>query len=829
MASASVRYTRRVWDRAGRGSAVDEQSGRWQAGNGDALLSSKVAASQVELRQLRTDLVLRDQDARETAKRLVVAQENYNAAVHGLEQERRAHQAALTALMQAQGELHVIRSSTAWRATSPLRAAGRRAPGLARLAGRAMRLAWWIATLQVATRLRARRARLVPASEPPPPSLPPPAVGLDLSAPLSLAVADEPLVSVIICSYGQERMTAGCLRSLAAAPPAHTTEVILLDDAAPASEQGEALAAWAAAGGVRVVRNEGNLGFLRSCNKAAGLARGAYLYLLNNDTELRPGALDALVDLLEARPEAGMAGSKLLFADGTLQEAGGIVWRDASAWNYGRTLDPALPEFNYVHETDYCSGASLMIRRSLFEALGGFDEAFAPAYYEDTDLAFRMRQAGWKVLYEPRSVVVHHEGASHGTNLSAGGKAHQVINQRLMEKRWASVLTAEHYANGEHVLRARDRARHRIVALVIDHYALEPDRDGGSRALMAVIQGLLDAGWVVKYWPWNQQYHPVYARKLEALGVEVIDQRRAEEFGGWMRREGGELDHVIVGRPDIAAEMVPALLRQTQARLTFFGHDLHFLRMRRQAAVAGDAKLLAQADAMERLERRIWPLFDRVIYLSEEEAAMVRQLAPGVDVRTIVQFCFETPPARRAPPEPGSPHARTALFVAGFAHSPNVDAAQFLVGEIWPLLEAKVGPVPLILAGSSPTDEVRALASERVTVTGFVTELELETLYRSCRVAIVPLRFGAGVKGKVIEALSQGLPLVTTAIGVQGIEDAATFVPVHDDAAGLAESVARLLSDDAAWLAQSRAETAYAAERFSRAAMRNSIVATLTD
>jgi GT2 family glycosyltransferase len=213
-----------------------------------------------------------------------------------------------------------------------------------------------------------------------------------------------------------------------------------LDDASDDGTPG----VLAALPGVRHLRNEANLGFLESCNRAAGEARGAYLLFLNNDTEVQEGWLDSMVALFGADERAGLVGAKLLFPDGRLQEAGGIVWRDGSAHHRGRYDDPRRPEYNHVREVDYCSGACLLIESSLFRALGGFDTRYAPAYYEDTDLAFRVRHAGKKVLYQPQAVVVHHEGVSNGTDTRSGIKAHQVANQAKFRERWRKELEAYH-------------------------------------------------------------------------------------------------------------------------------------------------------------------------------------------------------------------------------------------------------------------------------------------------------------------------------------------------------------------------------------------------
>ena len=728
--------------------------------------------------------------------------------------------------------LDAFRASAIWRATWPLRRMLDRHPVLARTGRRALRAGWWTLTLQWPARLRQRAAwRAVhpaladdplPAPADAPVALPPFEPVADAVVPeaprlLVLPTARAPVVSVIVPAFGQVPATLRCLRAIAASETETPFEVILAEDASSDPE----VALLEEVVGLRLLRRTANLGFLHNCNEAALHARGRYLLFLNNDTEPLPGFLDALVRVAEALPDAGLVGSKLLFPDGRLQEAGGIIWQDGSGWNYGRGDDPLLPQYNTLRETDYVSGASILLRRDLFEELHGFDPLFAPAYYEDVDLAFRLRARGLRVIVQPASLVVHHEGLSHGTDATSGIKAQQEVNRHRLLARWPRLLAGAHMTSGIDPIRACEHARDRPAILVIDHYVPEPDRDAGSRSTLAILCALKDAGWLVKFWPQNRA-HNRYTHLLETMGIEVLDQRLPQGFGDWIARNGSAFDHVLTMRPTVAVEFVSDLLRHTRARLSFYGVDVHHLRMRRQAVLQGDLSLAREADEMERLERRLWGVFDVMLYPSEVEAELVRRMVPAASAHGIVPFSFDRFRTRSAPPpEPA------ILFVAGFAHPPNVDAATWLVREILPLVRAAVPQATLVLAGSHPTASVRALAGDNVVVTGSLDQDALDAHYRAARVGIVPLRVGAGVKGKVVEAMQQGLPLVTTTIGAEGLPGLEQAARVADTATALAEAVLLLLRDDHAWSARSAIQRAYVSRHFSRAALAASLFAAL--
>ena len=645
-----------------------------------------------------------------------------------------------------------------------------------------------IANLQVRTALAGVHAPSARNAEP---------YGEDL--PVTLPRMEDPRVSVIIPMHNQLEYTLKCLRSLADCGQETSFEVIVIDDKSDLAE----FRALSRVVNLRVLRNFENQGFLRSCNRAARYARGQYVVLLNNDTEVTGDWLDALMRVFETRPDAGLVGSKLIYPDGSLQEAGGIVWQDGGAWNYGRGDDASRPAYNYVRETDYCSAASVMLPTELWKALGGFDLRYIPAYCEDSDLAFRVREAGYKVYVQPKSVVVHHEGKSNGTDTAAGIKHYQVLNHRKLVERWGAVF-AGHRPNGVDVFRARERSLDRPVILFIDHYLPHFDQDAGSRTIWAFVRLFLDEGFSVKFLGDNFHPHQPYQQIMEEMGIEVLTGPwMAEHWEEWLAENGKYLDYVMLSRAHTSQRYLEPLRRSTKAKILYYGHDLISRTARNQYAFTKDPAKLEEAKRFRDLEAKVYEMVDVVYYPSQLEIDELAITHPQLNAQVVTPYVYERVQQLSEATADRFATRRGLLFVGGFRHPPNAEAVLWFCSEVMPVLVEKMPGIHLTIAGSNPPPEVSALAGPNVTVTGYVSDDELARLYSENRLVVVPLLTGGGIKGKVIEAMSYALPIMTTPVGAEGIPEAETamriaspetfaeeLLAIYSDAGALAQMAA---------------------------------------
>ena len=623
-------------------------------------------------------------------------------------------------------------------------------------------------------------------------------------APLHFPELARPDVSIIMPAHNQIRMTYLALCSLLLAWNRASFEVILVDD----GSQDDTARIETIVQGIRVLRHASPQRFIRACNGGAALARGRHIALLNNDVEVTCGWLDALLAALRPEDRVGLVGAKLLFPDGRLQEAGGLIWGSGNPWNYGKGQNPWEPRFCYTREADYLSGAALLLKTSLWQKVGGLSSYLEPMYFEDTDLAFKIRALGLRTLFVPGAIVYHHEGATSGTDPASGLKAFQEINRPRFKKRWGRAF-AGFGQEGVAPDLEKDRG---IVGrvLFVDYTTPRPDQDAGSYAAlqeMALVQSL---GYKVSFLPTNLAHFGSYTEALQARGIEAIYAPFFRSVGDYLTQHLPEFDAVYFTRYHVARELIDLVRTHAPgAKILFNNADLHFLREMRQAQSSPDPALLETARQTRAAELEVIGRVDVVLSYSEAEHAVIAACTEG-QARVVKCPWVAELPRRRA----GLRGRRGLSFLGSYRHPPNAEGIAWFAREILPQLGPSGAATELHLYGAGMNDAIRALEGPGLRVHGFVAKIA--QAFEPHRIFVAPLLSGAGVKGKVIAAMAHGIPCVLSPAAAEGIG----LRHGHDcliaqQPADWTDAILRLTQDDALWHSLSENARRYIGESFS--------------
>ena len=611
---------------------------------------------------------------------------------------------------------------------------------------------------------------------------------------LTLHTSANPLLSIILPLHNHAELTLQCLRSIQANTQ-EASEVIVVDDAS----SDDTVRLLEHIRGAVIIRNEENLGYLRSCNLAAGQAKGEYILFLNSDVQLLPGSIDSALRTIRQSNSIGAVGAKIVLLDGTLQEAGSIIWDDGSCMGYGRGDSPTAPPYMFSRDVDFCSGAFLLTPRPLFEQVGGLDERFAPAYYEDSDYCLTLQDRGKRVVYDPNAIVLHYEMASHTQDKAVELQEH---NRRLMVDKHQNDLRLRYQPSLTNVLLARiapHSARNRKRVLYIDDQVPYRSLGSGFPRSMEILVSLVEAGHQVCFYPasvpsgdWESVYQSV------PNTVEVAFGYGPQGMARFFADRQNYFHAIVISRPHNAKVFRTVLEGHpdwfTNTRIVYDAEAIFALRDAEQRRLRGEVLPAQELQTAIREETSLAFCASAITCVTEEERKHF--MAVGHKEVYVLGHAVEPKPTQRSFDERGG-----ILFVGAIYadDSPNADAVYWFISSILPLIRQQLGTnVTLTVAGTNDSPKVRQLDGVGVCFTGRLPDLT--ALYDNARIFVAPTRFAAGLPMKIHEAAAYGVPVVCTPLLARqlGWQDKVD-VAVGDSPEAFAEQCIQLYQDRTLW------------------------------
>ena len=614
---------------------------------------------------------------------------------------------------------------------------------------------------------------------------------LSSEAPLDLPSSNNPQISIVVVLYNRAELTLHCLRSIVE-QGFESLEIIIIDNAST-DETPQMLDRLQ---GARIIHNNENRHFLLAVNQAAREARGEYILILNSDTQLMPGALASALNTIRAAPDIGAVGGRLILLDWTLQEAGSIVWRDGSCLGYGRGDTPFAPMYMFRRDVDYCSAAFLMTSRAVWERLGGFDERYKPAYYEDSDYCARLWENGLRVVYDPNAVILHYEFGS--STKVAKAIDLQREHQKIFTSRHQAWLSSHQAADPAAMLPARMRNAGKRVLFIEDRVP-HPSLGSGFPRTRCILMSLIKQGYFVTFYPlteFNESWSCVYSDMPDE--VEFMMGYGPPLLEVFLRHRHQYYEKIFVSRPHNMKILQPILSAHPEwFRKTTLIYDAEALFAAREITfwnLQGSSLPQEEAEQILKEEVALAALADTVISVSEPERSEFQKHG----IKTIHVLGHSV--AARATPR--AFREREGFLFVGAIHedtTPNGDSIIWFLEEIFPRIQAELGDaIPFTIAGVNESGRVRQLAMPPVRNIGQLQEIN--GLYDAARVFIAPTRFSAGIPQKIHDAAARGLPVVATPLLASqlGWEDGSTLL-VAGDAVTFAAKCIQLYTDEALW------------------------------
>jgi len=611
---------------------------------------------------------------------------------------------------------------------------------------------------------------------------------------LEFPIPATPMVSIILVLHNRAELTLQCLYSILRSD-LDSYEVIIVDN----DSKDETHRLLRKIKGAEILQNETNLHFLLACNQAAKKAKGEYLLFLNNDAQLVAGCISSALSTLNSADDIGAVGGKIILPDGTLQEAGSIIWQNGFCVGYGRGDSPFAPPYMYKRDVDYCSGAFLITYRELFLEDSGFDEAYSPAYYEETDYCVRLWKKGKRVVYDPTVIVFHYEFASSSSESSAINL--QVEHRKIFVEKHKDWLQSQRAAATENVLAARvhvKEGQNQILFLddCVPHLTLGRGFPRSNR----ILTELVNLGHAVTFYPtlkpqeeWSDVYQDIPSE------VEVMLDCGLQKLGEFLKDRSHYYDLIFISRPHNMASFKSILSENPdicgRARIVYDAEALFCYREIEQRRLEGHG--LSEVDEAQLIkdEVSLADNCDCIVSVSDRESREFSRY--GCQSVYTLGHSVEIAPTENDFDERGD-----ILFVGAIhsINSPNADSMIWFSNEILPLIQESLGKdLKLMIAGPSCQEfQTRLNHNPSVQLVGVVNDLT--PLYNRARLFIAPTRFSAGIPLKVCEAAAYGLPLVATSLtGMQLGWSHERELLLADDPQDFADACIRLYEDRSLW------------------------------
>lgn len=613
---------------------------------------------------------------------------------------------------------------------------------------------------------------------------------------------NSPEVSIIIPVYNQIRYTLNCLYTIEQFDKNVSKEIIIIND----KSTDNTLEYLNKIPGIIIIDNPENLGFLRNINKGIHVAKGEYVYLLNNDVEVQENYLSSLLDVFISKENVGAVGSKMVFADNTLQEAGCLIFKNSEIINIGRRDAIDDPKYNFVRKVDYCSGCSLLFKKiNETGNINLLDEAFLPAYYEETDLCQRLKyEQKLNIYYQPLSEIIHFENISYTGKNNSGKELLLAKNREVFRERWDRYFTNEMFLpDGKINYNAHFK---RPNFLFLEENMPKPDQDSGSRRFLEIVKILQKNGHriilAVKHFEETTD-HP-YVKFFRSIGVQVCmdyvtTKDKIVKVTDQLEEALHYVDIIWIFRPVGFDHWYSQIKNKISGKKIVYDMvDLHYLRMERENNYIDVITKEREKEIKFFKEKEYFGMntSDAVLSISDEEKNTVSKNGVKYDKIFTVSNIHE--PVNVNVVEFSK--RQGLLFIGGYNHLPNIDAVKFLHDSIMPLVWKKNEHIKLFILGPDfPEDLKQKYHSDKFQILGY--QKSVDYWFENAKIFVAPLRYGAGVKGKIGQALEFKLPVITTGIGAEGmsLEDRKTALISDENPQNFADKILELYNDEKLW------------------------------